>query len=249
MNIKDCIMNIIPAIDLQSGQCVRLSKGQFDRVSVYSDDPVGTAVKFEKAGAKFLHIVDLDGAKNSRFSQTNVISAIRQATNLTIQVGGGINNKEIVQNLINAGVDRVVIGSLAVKDIIATKAIINEFGHNHVVLAFDVNIDLDGVPIVATGGWQHKSEYALDAMMQKYSDVGLKHVLCTDISRDGMLSGPNVALYKSYIDQFRQIEFQASGGVSSLEDLQILKKNDVNAVIIGKAIYENKFSLEQALSI
>ncbi|MFT6834410.1 MAG: phosphoribosylformimino-5-aminoimidazole carboxamide ribotide isomerase [Francisellaceae bacterium] len=242
-------MQIIPAIDLKSGRCVRLNKGKFDQIKIYSSNPVGTSMSFEKNGAKNLHIVDLDGAKNSELSQFDVIAAIRIATKLNIQVGGGVKDRATVQKLIDNGVNRVVIGSLSVSDIKQTKEIIKEFGSDKIILALDVNINADGIPMVATHGWQKESTTSLDSLIEKYQEVGLEHVLCTDISRDGMLTGPNFSLYETYLKKYPKIKFQASGGVSSLDDLTKLKNNKASAVIIGKALYENKFTLAEALNI
>ncbi|MDC0535591.1 1-(5-phosphoribosyl)-5-[(5-phosphoribosylamino)methylideneamino]imidazole-4-carboxamide isomerase [Francisellaceae bacterium] len=242
-------MRIIPAIDLKSGKCVRLNKGKFDQIKVYSSNPVGMAMTFEEHGAKSLHIVDLDGAKNSQLSQLDVIKAVRIATRLNIQVGGGVKDRDTAEKLLDHGVDRVVIGSLSVSDIPQTKAIIEEFGSDKIVLALDVNINDEGVPMVATHGWQQESSTSLDELIEEYKKVGLKHVLCTDISRDGMLTGPNLSLYQTCVKQHPKIQFQASGGVSSLNDLKALKENKLSGVIIGKAIYENKFTLDDALNI
>ncbi len=143
----------------------------------------------------------------------------------------------------------MVIGSLSVADIEQTKAIIKEFGNDRIILALDVNISEDGKPMVATHGWQKESTTCLNDLVDEYKQVGLKHVLCTDISRDGMLTGPNTELYQACVKHYPKIQFQASGGVSSLEDLRVLKNNSLSGVIIGKALYENKFSLNDALSI
>ena len=242
-------MQVIPAIDLKEGQCVRLNQGRFDQVSAYSKDPVHMARYFEDLGARNLHIVDLDGAKQSDMAQFELISAIRRATRMTIQVGGGIKSQHKIRALLDLGINRVVLGSIAVADMALTRSFIQTFGAERIVLALDVRLDAAGNPLVATHGWQHSSDMNLFTLLQNYEQEALSHVLCTDIDRDGMLTSPNFELYRRCIKAFPAIRFQASGGVTTLNDLVNLRRNQVAAVIIGKAIYENRLSLDEALYV
>ncbi|MDA7742321.1 1-(5-phosphoribosyl)-5-[(5-phosphoribosylamino)methylideneamino]imidazole-4-carboxamide isomerase [Francisellaceae bacterium] len=242
-------MNIIPAIDLINGKCVRLEKGDFDSVKEYAGSALEVAQSYEAAGAEYLHIVDLDGAKNKALSQSNLIGDICRATKLIVQVGGGVRSLKDVEYLLELGVNRIVIGSLAVKNNAVTKAIISKYGADNIVLALDVNIDAQGAPNIATDGWQTGGDVTLWDAVAIYQDYGLKHVLCTDIVRDGMLEGPSLNLYAECIKKFPSIQWQASGGVSVLGDLNELLKIGASGVIIGKALYEERFRLSEALNV
>ncbi|MFC4892755.1 1-(5-phosphoribosyl)-5-[(5-phosphoribosylamino)methylideneamino]imidazole-4-carboxamide isomerase [Pseudofrancisella aestuarii] len=239
-------MNIFPAIDLINGKCVRLEKGDFNKTTTYQLEPKDVANSYQQAGAKFIHVVDLDGAKKGQTCQFETIQQIRDNCNMTLQVGGGIKDFATIDKLLEIGVDRVVIGSLAVKDIELTKKFFEKYGAEKIVLALDVFIK-EGTPYIATHGWQESSTITLDQIIQTYLADGLEYVLCTDISRDGMLQGPNFELYRVYSSIYPDIKFMASGGVGKLEDLKILKEQDAYGVIIGKALYENKFTLQEAL--
>ncbi len=238
-------MIIIPAIDLIDGSCVRLYKGDFEQKTVYDADPLDVAKSYEKDGAQIMHIVDLDGAKNQDMAQLDLIQSIVEKTNLLIQVGGGIRQKEQVENLLEIGVHRVVIGSLAVKDPALIKAWIEEFGADKIVLALDVHFQ-NNTPYIATHGWQESSEVTLHQTIDFFPS--LKHVLCTDIAKDGTLQGPNIDLYKQVLASYPDLYLQASGGVSSLDDLRELKSANMPSCIVGKALYEKNFTLKEALS-
>jgi phosphoribosylformimino-5-aminoimidazole carboxamide ribotide isomerase len=240
-------MNIIPSIDLQDGQCVRLKKGKFDQVTYYGDDPIQVAQRYQAQGARYLHVVDLDGAKQGKLSQLNAICRLKNATQLFIQVGGGIKERSTIETLLSLGIHRLVLGSIAVNDPSYTKALIDEFGVDTWVLALDVEVQPDAVPLVMTHGWQQKSSIHLWDLLNDYAQVGIKHVLCTDIDKDGMLQGPNVNLYQQCQKRYPHIHFQASGGVSSLEDLQTLKESGIASVIVGKALLDGQFTLEEAI--
>ena len=240
-------MKLIPAIDLRCGQCVRLEKGNFDDITRYKVSPVEVAQSYEAAGAEYLHIVDLDGAKAGELQQIDTILAIKEATNLKVQVGGGISSAMIASRLLDAGISRVVIGSMAVKEVEKTQALFHEFGAEKIVLALDVNINKQGRPMVATHGWQQSSDIDLRTVLPTYGIGSVHHVLCTDISRDGMLRGPNFELYQDCQFNYPSIQFQASGGVSNLNDLLRLRDTGVSGVISGKALYEKRFTLEEAV--
>lgn len=239
-------MNIFPAIDLINGKCVRLEKGDFNKTTTYQLEPKDVAKSYQQAGAKFIHVVDLDGAKKGQACQYETIEQIRKNCDMALQVGGGIKDFATIDKLLDIGVDRVVIGSLAVKDIELTKKFFEKYGAEKIVLALDVFIK-EGTPYIATHGWQESSTTTLDQIIQTYLADGLEYVLCTDISRDGMLQGPNFDLYRIYSSIYPDVKFMASGGVGSLEDLEILKGQNTYGVIIGKALYENKFTLQEAL--
>lgn len=237
-------MKIYPAIDIKSGKCVRLYKGSYDLVTVYEENPITMALEFKKQGAEYLHIVDLDGAKLGQSVNLDLILDIKKQSELIIQTGGGIRDLEQATQLLNAGIDRIIVGSLAVSNPTEIKRWLSEFGPDRIVLALDVRQEM-----LAVHGWQTDSQVTLWSLLEEYSTAGLKHVLCTDIDQDGTLEGPNFELYKKGRDKFPDILFQASGGVSSLEDLQKLSVIPVSGVIIGKALYENKFSLREALNV
>lgn len=237
-------MKIYPAIDIKNGQCVRLYKGSYDHVTVYETDPLSMARQFADAGAAYLHVVDLDGAKEGKSINIDIILKIKNNYNLIIQTGGGIRNDEQARTLLNKGIDRIVVGSLAVANPSEIKRWLGEFGPERIVLALDVRHEK-----LAVHGWQSNSEMTLWELLDEYKNTGLKHVLCTDIDKDGTLTGPNIGLYKTCVEKYPEILFQASGGISQLEDLNQLKHIPVSGVIIGKALYENKFSLAEALNV
>lgn len=242
-------MNIYPAIDLLSGQCVRLQKGLFDEITQYSNDPVLMADHFAKQGANELHIVDLDGAKQGFCAQFNLIVKIAKNTNLAIQVGGGIRTKEQIHSYLSNGIERVILGSIAISQTDEIIKWLQEFGSDRIVLAADIKINAQGDPQLNSLGWQKSESLNLWDFLDRYENTPLKHVLCTDINRDGTLKGPNLDLYAECARRYPHIEFQASGGIGNLEDLKNLSEIPVSGVIIGKAIYENKISLLEALRL
>ena len=236
-------MIIYPAIDLIDGKCVRLYKGDFEQQTTYNTSPVETARHYKNEGAKWLHLVDLDGAHDPDKRQVILIRKIIETSGLNVQTGGGIRSAEDVKTLINAGAGRIVIGSLAVKDLQKTKDIFKTFVAEKICLAADV-IPQGDQYMIAVSGWQKKSTLTLNELIENYLDAGLKHILCTDISRDGTMKGCNTKLYEDVQNCFPQIQVQASGGVNSLDNLKAL---DTAGVIIGKALYEGKFTVKQAL--
>lgn len=240
-------MIIYPAIDLRRGHCVRLSQGRFDAETVYGDDPLAVSLDFAAQGAKWLHVVDLDGALDASKRQLEVISSIIRESGLRVQCGGGIRGKSDVYGLLAAGAERVVIGSLCVKQPDLVREWIEEFGIDRIVPALDVRVGEDGVARVSIAGWQQDSNNELEEMILNVLPAPEGHLLCTDIARDGMLKGPNVALYSILRQKFPALQVQASGGVSSLEDLAWLKAIGTSGAIVGRALYERKFTLKEAL--
>ena len=235
-------MKLYPAIDLIEGQCVRLSQGRFTEKTVYDKDPVSVARSFKQAGAQYLHVVDLDGARAGAPRQAKVIGEIVSGSGLEVQVGGGIRRLEDAMAVLEAGASRVVVGSLAAKDPKATRELLKEAGSHRVTLALDVKNE-----VVAVHGWEESGGSTLWEVLEQYADIENLSVLCTDVSRDGMLSGPNVSLYRAMRERFPKVLVQASGGIGMLEDLDCLKKADVDAAIVGRALYERRFRLEEAL--
>ena len=235
-------MIIYPAIDLIAGEVVRLHKGDFEQKTTYGTDPVSVARAYAEAGAAWLHLVDLDGAKDPANRQTGLIADIIARSSLKVQTGGG---RADVEALLAVGASRVVIGSLAVRDREAVGAMIRDFGAESICLAADV-VRQDGAFMIAVSGWQEASDLPLSDFIEGFRADGLRHVLCTDIDRDGTMTGPNAGLYAEMKADFPDIELQASGGVKGIEDLDGLA---TDGVIIGRAIYEGAIDLKAALAL
>lgn len=231
-------MLIIPAIDIIGGQCVRLTKGDYDTVKVYGNDPLTIARQFEKNGFTHLHLVDLDGAKAGEVVNWQVLEAVAGGTSLKVDFSGGIKTKAAVEKVFSLGASQVAIGSLAVKDPEMLVQWLEEFGAVRFVLAADVNNRM-----VATHGWQQQSGRDIHDFLAFWLSKGLNRVLCTDISKDGMLQGPALDLYIELMTAFPQMELIASGGVSSMEDLSQLSAAGCYAAVVGKAIYEGRIGL------
>ena len=235
-------MNIIPAIDLINGKAVRLLKGDYEKVTVYSDDPAAVAESFEKAGAKYLHVVDLDGAKDGTTANFETIKKIIGKTDLSVEVGGGIRTLERVRQYIDIGVDRVIIGTAAVTDPDFLREAVKLYGEK-IVVGVDIK---DG--FVAIKGWLEISELSCKEFCKKLEDLGVKTIICTDISKDGMMSGTNRELYRELYDEF-ELNIIASGGVSSMEDIAVLSNMGLFGAIVGKAIYTGAIELSDAIKL
>lgn len=240
-------MEIFPAIDLRKGKCVRLTQGDFATATIYESDPLKQAQKFKDAGATWLHMVDLDGAKIGEMQQFDIIAKIAQQTPLKIQVGGGIREEALIDRLIDVGIERVVIGSLAVKNPLQVQGWLKKYGPERIVLAFDVRLNSDSQPEILIHGWKSGSKQLLWDVLERYEGSGLKTLLCTDIGRDGMLAGTNNDLYKDIQERFPQLDILASGGVSNLADLLELAHLKLAGAITGKAIYEGRLDLADAI--
>jgi phosphoribosylformimino-5-aminoimidazole carboxamide ribotide isomerase len=241
-------MIIYPAIDLRGGRVVRLTEGRFDQEKSYGDDPLSVARGFSADGAQWLHVVDLDGAKDPAKRQTALVARLARESKLRVQTGGGIRNAVQVDTLLAAGAARVIVGSLAVTKPKLVASWLENFGCEKIVLALDARADASGVFRLATAGWQETSELTVADLIVRYLPHGLRHVLCTDISRDGKLTGPNTALYAELRTRFPALQIQASGGVSSVDDLRQLKSSHLAGAIVGRALYEKKFTLPEALA-
>lgn len=239
---------LIPALDLINGEVVRLQQGDFARQTTFASSPLPLVANYQAAGAQWLHLVDLDGARDPAKRQLALLKAITSATSMQVQVGGGIRSTQDLEDLFDAGVQRVVIGSVAVREPRLVQQWFEQYGPDAIVLALDVNIDAAGVAYVATHGWQETSELTLNQLIDEFLPSGLRHVLCTDISRDGMLSGSNIALYKQLKTDYPQVQIQASGGIAGLKDLELLQTIGCDSAILGKALLTGKFTLEEALT-
>lgn len=236
-------MILYPAIDLVGGAVVRLHKGNFDQLTQYGTDPVAVAKTYADVGATWLHLVDLDGAKNPQNRQIDLIANIINSTGLMVQTGGGVRSADDVASLLDVGAARVVIGSLAVREPDIVKQLMHIHGPQKICLAADVIWQNDAF-YISVSGWQEASDLSLFDFLHTFVPEGLTHVLCTDIDRDGTLQGFNRALYTSVKYEFPALQLQASGGASRLEDLKHL---DADGVIIGKALYEGRFGVAEAL--
>lgn len=241
-------MIIYPAIDLRGGRVVRLTEGRFDQEKSYGDNPLAVAKDFAASGATWLHVVDLDGAKDPAKRQTALVEKLARGSGLRVQTGGGIRDESQIAALLAAGARRVIVGSVAVKQPALVRGWLKKFGAEKIILSPDVRLDADGTPRIAAAGWQESTDVALDDFLNGFLASGLIHILCTDISRDGKLTGPNSALYAQLAKKFTPLQIQASGGVSSLDDLRTLQTTGAAGAIVGRALYEKKFTLEEALT-
>ena len=230
----------IPAIDLIEGKCVRLTQGDYATSHVYAEDPVDMARRFEDMGFTRLHLVDLDGAKSRHVVNDHILKAITRATKLIVDFGGGVKTDDDMARVLDAGAEMVTCGSIAVTQPDTVLGWMERYGAEHLILGADVK---DGK--ISINGWQEDSAYELMPFLQRYLDAGMMHVLCTDISRDGMLQGPATALYSSIMQAFPHCRLIASGGVSCIEDILQLDKAGVPAVVFGKAIYEGKINMKE----
>ena len=238
-------MQLIPAIDLRGGRVVRLLQGRFDAETVYADDPMSVLEAYAGLGARLVHVVDLDGARAGSQGNTAAITALAASGRAALQVGGGVRDRAAVARLLDAGIARVVVGSAAVSAPQEVASWLHDFGVDRIVLAFDVRLDDTGTPRLATHGWERQTQTSLWDAIERYLPAGLRHVLCTDVARDGALSGPNVALYTECVRRFPNIAWQASGGVSEAADLHALAATGPAAVISGRALLEGRLTAEE----
>jgi len=233
-------MEIIPAIDLIDGKCVRLSKGDFDQKIIYSDAPLEVAKSFEASGIKRLHIVDLDGARGKALSNLSVLETIAKNTSLIIDFGGGVKKTEDLRRIFDGGASMVSVGSVTVKDPVIFEEWICVFGAEKFLPGADV-LDKN----IKIHGWKEDTGIDIFSFIDALMAKGINQVFCTDISKDGMLQGPSTTLYKEILQRFPLLKLIASGGISSFDDLVILKETECSGAIVGKAIYENKIGLQQ----
>ncbi|MBT8103603.1 MAG: 1-(5-phosphoribosyl)-5-[(5-phosphoribosylamino)methylideneamino]imidazole-4-carboxamide isomerase [Gammaproteobacteria bacterium] len=241
-------MRLIPAIDLKGGKCVRLFKGDFDRTTEYSNDPVAVGRRFSGLDVQDLHIVDLDGARSGEQHNRTIVRAIAAETGLHIQLGGGIRDRSTVADWLGNGVARVVIGSMAITEVPTVREWLHEFGADRIVLALDVNIAKDGTPMLTTHGWTREAGVSLWECIDSYSDAGVEQVLCTDVSRDGAMAGPNIELYVETLRRYPDLQLQASGGVRNIDDLQQLRSRGIPAAISGRALLDGAITTTEVAS-
>lgn len=234
------MIELIPAIDLIDGKCVRLTKGDYDSKKVYNEDPVAQAKEFEKLGFKRLHVVDLDGAKSKHVVNDAVLKAVTDATNLVVDFGGGIKTEADIQKAFDAGAAMVTVGSVAVTHPDLFLSWLDKFGAERIILGADVR---NGK--VSINGWKEDSSEDLLPFLKTYVAHGVKNVLCTEISKDGTLAGPAIDLYKRIMAEYPQLHLIASGGVSCTEDITSLEADNIPAVVFGKAYYEGKIDVQQ----
>ena len=239
-------LRLVPAIDLRGGRCVRLYQGRFDAETVYDDDPARVLARYRELGSRYVHVVDLDGARDGSQSNRAVIARLVQAEpDVRLQVGGGIRTRDVAEGLLELGVARVVVGSVAVLQPTLVQDWLRAFGADRVVLAFDVRLDASGTPRLTTHGWADQTDASLWDAVADYLEHGVRHVLCTDVARDGALSGPNLALYEDAARRYPTVEWQASGGVAGAADLRALAATGVAAVISGRALLEERIPVEE----
>ena len=233
-------IELIPAIDIIEGQCVRLTKGDYDQKTVYRDSPAEVASEFESFGFKRLHVVDLDGAKSKHIVNDAVLNAITSNTSLTVDFGGGIKTDGDIEKAFASGAAIVTVGSIAVTQPELFMGWLEKYGSERMILGADVRHGM-----ISINGWKEDSSEELLPFLKKYVEAGVKNVLCTEISKDGTLAGPAIDLYKKVMDTYPQLHLIASGGVSSKEDILALDKAGIPAVVFGKAIYEGKINLKE----
>ncbi|HEY8398617.1 MAG TPA: 1-(5-phosphoribosyl)-5-[(5-phosphoribosylamino)methylideneamino]imidazole-4-carboxamide isomerase [Flavihumibacter sp.] len=233
-------MEIIPAIDIIEGKCVRLTQGDYSQKTIYNENPLEVALQFEDAGLKRLHLVDLDGAKAGAVKNWKVLETLAARTSMVIDFGGGIKKEEDLKIVFNSGAALATIGSLAVKQEALFSEWLERYGTAKFLLGADVKNEL-----IAVAGWLETTDIPILDFISKYMKKGVKQIFCTDVSKDGKLAGPSVDLYKKIIGQFADLQLIASGGVSVLDDLHQLAEIGCSGAIVGKAIYENRISLKE----
>lgn len=233
------MITIIPAIDIIDGECVRLTCGDYNQKSSYYKDPLEVALKYEDCGLKRLHLVDLDGAKAHEPKNLRILERIANNTSLDLQYGGGIKNENALDSVFNAGANRAICGSIAVKEPDMFEKWLTKFGSEHIILGADTR---DGK--IAINGWLESSQVGVEELISRFAGFGLSQVICTDIAKDGMLKGPSTELYIALQKMFADIDITVSGGISSAEDILDLDKHNLRSVIVGKAIYEGRISFD-----
>lgn len=236
------MIELIPAIDIIDGQCVRLTKGDYDAKTVYSSDPAEVAAEFERLGFTRLHVVDLDGAKSHHIVNTEVLRRITESTHLTIDFGGGIKSSEDIETAFRCGASMVTIGSVAVTCPDLFLSWLSQYGSDRIILGADVRHGM-----VSINGWKEDSTQPLLPFLKRYIDHGVKNVLCTEISKDGTLNGPAIALYDEIMRAYPTLHLIASGGVSSEEDILELERHGIPAVVFGKAWYEGHINISKII--
>ncbi len=234
------MITIIPAIDIIAGECVRLTRGDYNQKSSYYKDPLEVALRYEECGLKRLHMVDLDGAKSKHPVNLHIVERVASRTSLDIQMGGGVKTTQALRDLFSAGASRAICGSVAVTNPELFEQWLTEFGAEKIILGADTK---DGK--VAISGWLESSQLGVEQIIERFAGAGLTQVICTDIAQDGMLQGPSTPLYIALQQQFPSIDITVSGGISGVEDILSLDAHNLRSVIVGKAIYEGRISFEE----
>ena len=239
---------VYPAIDVRAGRVVRLRQGDYAEETRYADDPLALAQRYADAGARWLHLVDLDAAKAGGYTLLPLLQSICQTTGLQVQTGGGVRRREDVQQLLSAGAQRVVVGSLAVREPDTVVSWLGEFGPERITVALDTRRDADGTWRLPVHGWTETASETLDELLRRYASAGLRHLLCTDIERDGMLTGPNLELYRGICSAHPGLQVQASGGVRDASDVSAARAAGCAGAVLGKSLLEGRLALAEALA-
>lgn len=233
-------INIIPAIDIIQGKCVRLSQGDYTKQKTYNENPLEVAKSFEDHGIKHLHLVDLDGAKSSKVVNWKVLESIANNTSLKIDFGGGVKSDEDIRKVFESGANQITAGSIAVKSPDKVYEWMSTYGSERIILGADVKNNK-----IAINGWKEESKIELFSFLEDFTKKGVEHVICTDISKDGMMAGSSIDLYKEIMSRFPALKLIASGGVSSMREIQELQTSNLYGAIVGKAIYEGQITLQE----
>lgn len=239
---------LYPAIDVRHGRIVRLAQGDYAQETRYGDDPLALARAYANQGARWLHLVDLDAARAGGYTLLELVRQISDSTGLRVQTGGGVRSRDDVQRILDAGAARVVVGSLAVREAEAVCGWISEFGSERITVALDSRQDREGVWRLPVHGWTETAAGTLQEMARRYAAEGLRHLLCTDITRDGMMTGPNLALYRLLHAEVPGLELQASGGVRDLDDVVAARAEGCAGIVLGRSLLEGRLQLPEALA-
>lgn len=239
---------LYPAIDVREGRVVRLRQGDYAQETRYTDEPLALAARYAEAGARWLHLVDLDAARAGGYTLAPLLAELKQRTRLNVQTGGGVRGEVDVEALLAAGADRVVVGSLAVREPGRVASWVSRYGAERITVALDTRRDAEGRWRLPVHGWTEEGGKELDVLAAAYAEVGLRHLLCTDISRDGMLSGPNFDLYRYLCQRFPRLAVQASGGVSAASDVAAAKALGCGGIVLGKALLDGRFDLSDVIA-
>ncbi len=239
---------VYPALDIREGRVVRLLQGDYAQQTTYGDDPLPRAQAFAAAGASWMHLVDLDAARGGGYTLAPLLSSIASQAGLKVQTGGGVRSRDDVARILDAGATRVVVGSVSVREPDTVIGWLREFGPERLTIALDARQAEDGRWLLPVHGWTETAEDTLDVLAQRYAEAGMQHLLCTDIARDGMLSGPNIDLYRHLAARLPGVAVQASGGVRDADDIAQAKAVGCGGAILGKALLEGRMTLEGALA-
>ncbi|MCS4229687.1 1-(5-phosphoribosyl)-5-[(5-phosphoribosylamino)methylideneamino] imidazole-4-carboxamide isomerase [Stenotrophomonas maltophilia] len=239
---------VYPALDIREGRVVRLRQGDYAQETRYGDDPLPRAQAFARQGAQWMHLVDLDAARAGGYTLAPLLAQIRQQAGLHVQTGGGVRGREDVQRILQAGAGRVVVGSLAVREPDAVIGWLAEFGPERITIALDARQDQDGQWQLPIHGWTENAGVTLDVLAQRYAAAGMRHLLCTDIARDGMLAGPNLDLYRHLAALLPGVAIQASGGIRDVADVAASRAAGCSGAVLGKALLEQRMDLAEALA-